>query len=117
MQLCRKKGLCFTCDEKFTWNHICPIKHALLLMTSTDESDFSALIEHSEEKMDATSLLQQTQEPHLSLNLPITIPRDLAIVLHGFSYVFAVLAGLPPSHTQVSRKAQIETMVVDMLAE
>ncbi|GJX70825.1 transposon ty3-I gag-pol polyprotein [Tanacetum coccineum] len=69
MLLHREKGLCFTCDDKFTWNHKCPNKQALLLMTSTDESDFSSLIERSEEQLDATSLLQENQEPHLSLNV------------------------------------------------
>ncbi|GJX40091.1 transposon ty3-I gag-pol polyprotein [Tanacetum coccineum] len=69
MLLRREKGLCFTCDDKFTWNHKCPNKQALLLMTSTDESDFSSLIERFEEQLDATLLLQENQEPHLSLNV------------------------------------------------
>ncbi|GJW87714.1 ty3-gypsy retrotransposon protein [Tanacetum coccineum] len=68
MQLHREKGLCFTCDEKFTWNHKCPNKQALLLMTSTNESGFSSLIEPSEEQLDATSLLQENQDPYLNLN-------------------------------------------------
>ncbi|GJU68618.1 ty3-gypsy retrotransposon protein [Tanacetum coccineum] len=61
MQLHREKGLCFTCDEKFTWNHKCPNKQALLLMTSTNESGFSSLIEPSEEQLDATSSINGTQ--------------------------------------------------------
>ncbi|GJU28606.1 ty3-gypsy retrotransposon protein [Tanacetum coccineum] len=73
-----------------------------------------------------------------TLQLPDTIPHDLASVLHGFASVFAVPTGLPPFHTQdhsivlqegvnavkvlpycypVSQKAQIETMVADMLAQ
>nr|GEY45732.1 hypothetical protein [Tanacetum cinerariifolium] len=68
MQLCREKGLCFTCDDKYTWNHKCPNKQALLLMTSPDDSDSSPLlIEPAEEKLDAISLPQETTEP-LSLN-------------------------------------------------
>ncbi|GKC64647.1 hypothetical protein Tco_1097245 [Tanacetum coccineum] len=70
--------------------------------------------------------------------LPDTVPNDLATILHGFAYVFAVPTGLPHSCSQdhsivlqegfnavkvhpyrypVSQKAQIETTVVDMLTE
>ncbi|GJT47710.1 ty3-gypsy retrotransposon protein, partial [Tanacetum coccineum] len=73
-----------------------------------------------------------------TLQLPDTIPHDLASVLHGFASVFAVPTGLPPSRTHdhsivlqdgvnvvkvrpyrypVSQKAQIEAMVADMLAQ
>ncbi|GKA13867.1 ty3-gypsy retrotransposon protein [Tanacetum coccineum] len=73
-----------------------------------------------------------------TLKLPDTIPHDLASVLHGFTIVFLVPTRLPPSRTQdhsivlheginavkvllylypVSQKAQIETMVADMLAQ
>ncbi|GKA49148.1 transposon ty3-I gag-pol polyprotein [Tanacetum coccineum] len=73
-----------------------------------------------------------------TLKLPDTIPHDLASVLHGFTIVFSVPTRLPPSRTQdhsivlheginvvkvlpyrypVSQKAQIETMVADMLAQ
>ncbi|GJS74597.1 T-complex protein 1 subunit theta [Tanacetum coccineum] len=58
MQLPRQeKGLCFTCDDKFTWNHKCPNKQ-MLLMTSTDEPA----------QPDVNSLPQETTEPHLSIN-------------------------------------------------
>ncbi|GJW30936.1 transposon ty3-I gag-pol polyprotein [Tanacetum coccineum] len=69
MQLRREKGLCFTCNDKYTWNHKCPNKQALLLMTSPDDYDSSPLlIEPAEEKLDAISCPQETTEPHLSLN-------------------------------------------------
>ncbi|GJW87713.1 ty3-gypsy retrotransposon protein [Tanacetum coccineum] len=73
-----------------------------------------------------------------TLQLADMVPHDLATVLHGFASVFAVPTGLPPSRTKdhcivlhegvnavkvrsyrypVSQKAQIETMVADMLRE
>nr|GEY13453.1 Ty3/gypsy retrotransposon protein [Tanacetum cinerariifolium] len=68
MQLRREKGLCFTCDDKFTWNHKCPNKQALILMTTSDDSDFTSLIETSEEQVNVTPVSQEIIEPHLSLN-------------------------------------------------
>nr|GEV63184.1 Ty3/gypsy retrotransposon protein [Tanacetum cinerariifolium]GEV63232.1 Ty3/gypsy retrotransposon protein [Tanacetum cinerariifolium] len=71
------------------------------------------------------------------LQVPDSVPHDLANILHGFASVFSVPTGLPSSRTQdhsivlqegvnavkvcpyrylVSQKAQIETMVADMLA-
>ncbi|KAJ1399119.1 Ribonuclease H-like superfamily [Sesbania bispinosa] len=38
MQLRREKGLCYFCDEKFTFNHRCPNRQ--LLMLQTEEEDF-----------------------------------------------------------------------------
>nr|GEW00543.1 hypothetical protein [Tanacetum cinerariifolium] len=61
-----RKGLCFTCDDKFTWNHKCPNKQALILMSATD--DFNSLIETSEEQVNVTPVSPETIEPHLSLN-------------------------------------------------
>ncbi|GJZ72561.1 hypothetical protein Tco_0636707 [Tanacetum coccineum] len=37
MQLRREKGLCFTCDETYTWNHKCPNKQYMVLLTSNDD--------------------------------------------------------------------------------
>ncbi|GJZ12835.1 ribosomal protein L14, bacterial [Tanacetum coccineum] len=37
MQLCHEKGLCFTCDEKYTWNHKCINKQCLVLLTTGAE--------------------------------------------------------------------------------
>ncbi|WVZ07870.1 hypothetical protein V8G54_021216 [Vigna mungo] len=36
MQLHRQKGLCFTCDEKFTMNHRCPNKQYFVLQVDED---------------------------------------------------------------------------------
>ncbi|GKA17987.1 hypothetical protein Tco_0697824 [Tanacetum coccineum] len=73
-----------------------------------------------------------------TLQLPDTVLNDLANVLQGFTSVFTVLTGLPPSHTQnksivlhegvnavkvhpyrypVSQKTQIEIIVAGMLQE
>ncbi|GJS64990.1 hypothetical protein Tco_0679554 [Tanacetum coccineum] len=38
--------------------------------------------------------------PNDTLQLPDTVPHNLATVLHGFASVFAVPTGLPPSRTQ-----------------
>jgi len=37
MQIRREKGLCFTCDEKFTPTHKCPNKYMFLLQTNDQE--------------------------------------------------------------------------------
>ncbi|KAJ1376277.1 Retrotransposon gag domain, partial [Sesbania bispinosa] len=68
MQLRREKGLCYFCDEKFTFNHKCPNRQ--LLMLQTEEEDFapdndsdivhSMTPTHSEEGLD--------DNHHLSLN-------------------------------------------------
>nr|KYP34468.1 hypothetical protein KK1_044568 [Cajanus cajan] len=38
MQIRREKGLCFTCDEKFTPAHRCPNKHMMLLQIDEPNS-------------------------------------------------------------------------------
>nr|GFC14253.1 hypothetical protein [Tanacetum cinerariifolium] len=73
-----------------------------------------------------------------SITIPDTIPDDLAVILKEFTNVYSVPVGLPPSRTHdhsivlqdgvnavkvrpyrypVSQKAQIETMVEDMLSQ
>lgn len=37
MQLRREKGLCYTWDDKFTWNHKCPNRHYLLLQLEEED--------------------------------------------------------------------------------
>lgn len=37
MQLRREKGLCFPCDEKFTWNHKCPNRQLMILQVDDDD--------------------------------------------------------------------------------
>lgn len=45
MQIRRDNGLCFTCDEKFSWNHRCPNLQYLLFHVDDDEPpDDSAVI-------------------------------------------------------------------------
>jgi len=61
MQIRREKGLCYTCDEKFTSFHRCPNKQYLLLQMDEDEE-----LEHqlaSEEIVDNI-----IQDHHLSYN-------------------------------------------------
>lgn len=36
MQLRRDKGLCYACDEKFSWNHCCPNRQYLLFQSKED---------------------------------------------------------------------------------
>ncbi|GKD49207.1 ty3-gypsy retrotransposon protein [Tanacetum coccineum] len=45
MQLRREKGLCFTCDETYTWNHKCPNKQYMVLLTSNEDVDPSQVID------------------------------------------------------------------------
>lgn len=39
MQLRREKGLCYTCDEKFSLNHLCPNKHYYVLQLDDAEPE------------------------------------------------------------------------------
>jgi len=39
MQIHREKGLCYTCDEKFTSSHRCPNRQYLLLQMDDDDND------------------------------------------------------------------------------
>nr|KYP34631.1 hypothetical protein KK1_044394 [Cajanus cajan] len=65
MQIRREKGLCFTCDEKFTPAHRCPNKHMMLL---------------------------QIDEPNSSSPEPdppdIDLEPKLALLLHTYKMVF-----------------------------
>ncbi|GJT04203.1 zinc finger, CCHC-type containing protein [Tanacetum coccineum] len=44
----REKGLCFTCDEMYTWNHKCPNKQYMVLLTLSDDDDLSQVIDSLE---------------------------------------------------------------------
>lgn len=66
MQLRRDKGLCYFCDEKFTFNHKCANKQLLMLMTKEEE-----IATHPEPE--PPDPIQHAKEPnssdhHLSLN-------------------------------------------------
>lgn len=39
MQLRREKGLCYFCDEKFSFNHKCPNRQFLMLQMEDDIED------------------------------------------------------------------------------
>ena len=40
MQLWCEKRLCFTCDDKYTWNHKCPHKQYMLLLSVDNDPGF-----------------------------------------------------------------------------
>ena len=65
MQLRREKGLCFTCDEKFTPSHRCPNKQYLWLQLE-EEHDVTDQPNSSVE--DAVDEIPPVCEPHLSFN-------------------------------------------------
>ncbi|WVY92276.1 hypothetical protein V8G54_037790 [Vigna mungo] len=64
MQLRREKGLCFTCDDKFTPSHRCPNRQYLLLQLDEEEVLPAQESTPSELTLESSVLL----EPHLSYN-------------------------------------------------
>lgn len=68
MQLRRDKGLCFTCDEKFSFSHRCPNRQYLLLQAD-DEDIVTSEEGLLDSPVDATDEeTQNTQDHHLSFN-------------------------------------------------
>nr|KYP46388.1 hypothetical protein KK1_032037 [Cajanus cajan] len=65
MQLRREKGLCYTCDEKFSSSHRCPNKQYLLLQLEQD--DINEPEPDPPDILGANSTLS-LQQPHLSYN-------------------------------------------------
>ena len=66
MQLRREKGLCYFCDDKFTFNHRCPNRQFLMLQTEDEESqsfEEPELLEPTESSIEATDT-----DHHLSFN-------------------------------------------------
>jgi len=65
MQLRREKGLCFTCDEKFSSSHRCPNKQYLFLQLEDEEN-----VDIQPEPPDISDLVDHlhVQEHHLSYN-------------------------------------------------
>lgn len=53
MQIRQEKGLCFTCDEKYFWKHVCPNKHLMLFLSDLDGSELPS----SEDSMAPPSLV------------------------------------------------------------
>jgi len=39
MQLCREKGLCYFCDDKFSFNHKCLNRQLLFLQLEEENED------------------------------------------------------------------------------
>lgn len=64
MQLRREKGLCYTCDEKFSLTHKCPNKHYYVLQL--DETEDIVAEEDSPEVVEECTEL--STEHHLSFN-------------------------------------------------
>ncbi|GAU28866.1 hypothetical protein TSUD_293180 [Trifolium subterraneum] len=40
MQIRREKGLCYTCDDKWSFSHKCPNRHLMILQTEEDDTDY-----------------------------------------------------------------------------
>lgn len=68
MQLRREKGLCYTCDEKFTLNHKCPNKHYYVLQMDDGEPEITELDSPEAVEEMAKQTEEQTAEHHLSFN-------------------------------------------------
>nr|KYP53855.1 hypothetical protein KK1_000018 [Cajanus cajan] len=86
MQLRREKGLCFTCDEKFTPSYRCPNKQYLWLRLD-EEDDFS-----DQANIFVKSAVEDTQpvcEPHLSFN---ALKGSTGVGIMGFQ---GLINGLP----------------------
>lgn len=72
MQLRREKGLCYTCDEKFSLTHKCPNKHFYVLQIDETEPEITEIetTEVTEENAD------EPTEHHFSFN---SLSGDMAV--------------------------------------
>ena len=68
MQLRREKGLCYFCDEKFSFNHKCPNRQFLLLQSENDDAELE--FHDSEDRFDSVADNAEVilEDHHLSLN-------------------------------------------------
>ena len=68
MQLRREKGLCYFCDEKFSFNHKCPNRQFLLLQSENDDAELE--FHDSKDKFDSVADNAEVilEDHHLSLN-------------------------------------------------
>ncbi|MCI01892.1 hypothetical protein A2U01_0022921, partial [Trifolium medium] len=68
MQIRRDKGLCYWCDEKFSFTHKCPNRQLMLLQYEDNDEDqvLETLIQPTETTIN--SLDTNQPEHHLSLN-------------------------------------------------
>lgn len=85
MQLRREKGLCYTCDEKFTLSHKCPNKHYYVLQMDDTEPE----ITEPESPKAAEESQDEALEHHLSFN---ALSRETATGTIRFS---GSIAGQP----------------------
>lgn len=67
MQLRREKGLCYNCDEKFSFRHRCPNKHLYLLQLDDPNPDEPDPLTYSDSNL-STNPPNIEPELHLSLN-------------------------------------------------
>lgn len=65
IQQLRDKGLCYFCDDKFSYSHKCPNKHLMLLQIE-EEDETEQEPDPPDTKTDSES--SEVQEHHLSLN-------------------------------------------------
>lgn len=61
IQLRRDKGLCYFCDEKFSYTHKYPNKHQVLMLQMSDEEE---------------NPNQDTEPPDQTVNPKIVTPND-----------------------------------------
>jgi len=62
MQLRWEKGLCYFCDDKFTFNHKCPNRHVMMLQLEETNED------HQELQSELQCMDSHKEDHHLSLN-------------------------------------------------
>jgi len=65
MQVRKEKGLCYLCDDKFSFSHKCPNKHLMLLQIDDEQE-----VEEEDKPPDSDHLASEVQieEHNLSLN-------------------------------------------------
>ena len=68
MQLRREKGLCYFCDDKFTFNHKCPNRQMLMLQLEDDEGEAQKSFDVRSEDNNSTAETVIDNPQHLSLN-------------------------------------------------
>ena len=68
MQLRREKGICYFCDDKFSFNHECPTRQFLLLQSKNDDAKLE--FHDSEDRFDSVVDNAEVilEDHHLSLN-------------------------------------------------
>ncbi|CAI8608440.1 unnamed protein product [Vicia faba] len=83
MQLRREKGLCFTCNDKFSWKHKCPNRQYMILQVDEPDGDVSSSV---------------VAEP-----VPPDLPSDDSPTLHHFSDNLIQMEKIPKRKSQSNR--------------